>query len=242
MKITINRRDFLRGLAGLGATVLLPEQPTSDQIDVEWRRLNTDPWFFEVNNHGTILEDEQDEPQLRSDIYDIVVDAIRTPDALVQEVEVYDELTQHFIQLAETAAEDVEFELSSDDIAPKRKRELLRLQSILEDPEYGWGDWVRVEGQSRLVEFREEIRLWLDDPLDWMQMEAWPKRWSAQGKALSFFEGLGSDLLQEVGIVIVEGEHPGSTYFAAELRAAVDDANEAAQRLELPFRFKEVDA
>lgn len=52
---------------------------------------------------------------------------------------------------------------------------------------------------------------------------------------------MAATLTEELGIKIVEGEHPGSTYYAAELRVPVEDANEAAARLELPFRFRQVD-
>jgi len=44
--------------------------------------------------------------------------------------------------------------------------------------------------------------------------------------------------LEELGIVIVEGCHPGSTYYAAELRNDVDNANITARKLGLKYRFK----
>jgi hypothetical protein len=47
------------------------------------------------------------------------------------------------------------------------------------------------------------------------------------------------DTRQALGVVIVEGEHPGSSYYAAELRNDIDSANETATELELPFRFKQ---
>ena len=37
---------------------------------------------------------------------------------------------------------------------------------------------------------------------------------------------------------MVEGEHPGSTYYAAELRKPVHEANATAEDLGLPFRFR----
>ena len=37
--------------------------------------------------------------------------------------------------------------------------------------------------------------------------------------------------------VIVEGEHPGSTYYAAELRGDIDVANRAAEAAGLRVRF-----
>jgi hypothetical protein len=45
-------------------------------------------------------------------------------------------------------------------------------------------------------------------------------------------------MLKALGIVVVEGDRPGSSYYAAELRGSIDDANAAAAKLELPFRFR----
>jgi hypothetical protein len=43
--------------------------------------------------------------------------------------------------------------------------------------------------------------------------------------------------LDALGVVIIEGEHPGSTYYAAELVRDIDDANRAAKAAGLPVRF-----
>jgi hypothetical protein len=40
-----------------------------------------------------------------------------------------------------------------------------------------------------------------------------------------------------LGVDIVEGEHPGSTYYAAELRGDIDVANRAAEAAGLRVRF-----
>lgn len=42
---------------------------------------------------------------------------------------------------------------------------------------------------------------------------------------------------RDFGIVVVEGEHPGSSYYAAELRESIEYANEAAARLGAPVHF-----
>jgi hypothetical protein len=45
-------------------------------------------------------------------------------------------------------------------------------------------------------------------------------------------------MLDALGVVIIEGDHPGSTYFAAELRGEMKVANAVAEREGLPFRFR----
>ena len=55
---------------------------------------------------------------------------------------------------------------------------------------------------------------------------------------MSFFQEMDGKMLDALGVVIVEGDHPGSTYFAAELRGKMEDANAVAEREGLPFRFR----
>jgi hypothetical protein len=49
---------------------------------------------------------------------------------------------------------------------------------------------------------------------------------------------MDGQMLDALGVVIVEGDHPGSTYFAAELRGAMKVANAVAEKEGLPFRFR----
>ena len=44
--------------------------------------------------------------------------------------------------------------------------------------------------------------------------------------------------LETLEIFIVEGEHPGSTYYAAELQIPIEEANRRAIAANIPFRFK----
>jgi hypothetical protein len=55
---------------------------------------------------------------------------------------------------------------------------------------------------------------------------------------MEFFESLPFATLEAIGVVIVEGDHPGSTYYAAELSGSIELANVKVAELELPFRFK----
>ncbi len=58
-----------------------------------------------------------------------------------------------------------------------------------------------------------------------------------QSAALAFFRQQPYEVLDALGVVIVEGEHPGSSYYAAELRGNIDDANRLAEKLGVPIRF-----
>jgi len=54
---------------------------------------------------------------------------------------------------------------------------------------------------------------------------------------MEFFQSMDVDQLETLGVEVVEGEHPGSTYYAAELRNDIDQANRAAQQAGIPVRF-----
>jgi len=56
----------------------------------------------------------------------------------------------------------------------------------------------------------------------------------------AYFEGLDDKTLNALGVEIIEGEHPGSSYYAAELRQDVDYANQVAREIGLEFRFGQV--
>jgi len=98
--------------------------------------------------------------------------------------------------------------------------------------------WVRLEGRRNMAGLRKIVADWLAEPIDWDEQEWFPRDWSGQGAALEFFHRLDRDALYALGVAIVEGDHPGSSYYAAELRNELADANATAQRLGLPFRFR----
>jgi hypothetical protein len=208
MNPKIDRRQFLISLAGLGAAIALPLHPTTAQINAEWRRLAEDPWYFVVGEYGTIVEPDEQEPKINSDIYQIGLDWPKTPKNVVDEIDRYDELTSRFVGLAANALEGVEDELQEEGLVPERREYLEMIKAILQDEEEGWREWVLAEGKVKLPMFKEAIKGWLDEPVDWSQLEVWPRGWSSQGRALSFFQGMDATLVNELGVVIIEGEHP----------------------------------
>ena len=84
---------------------------------------------------------------------------------------------------------------------------------------------------------REIMQAWLQEPVDWGYADWFPVDFGAQGHAYRYFSMMPLEICEELGVVIVEGDCPGSTYFAAELRQSIPDANRAAAKLGLPFRF-----
>lgn len=240
MTLKLNRRAFLQALIGMGAAVVLPARATARQVDPVWKSLLASLWHFEVDDHGTILESDAVTPRINADVYDIWVEGLDTPQDLVREVECHDELRRRFVHLAGCARDEALHDAEDSD-DPAARRAARRLLALIEDPDRDWADWVLTSGAQALPGFQAHIAEWLQQGVDWRQMEFWPAGWSAQGGALRFFQGLDNEVLDELGVVIVEGEHPGSSDYAAELRNDIAQANASATLLGLPFRFRHED-
>jgi hypothetical protein len=56
-------------------------------------------------------------------------------------------------------------------------------------------------------------------------------------QAYNFFQNLPAEQLEILGVSLVDGEFPGSDYFAAELDISIEEANQAAKQANLPIRF-----
>ena len=56
--------------------------------------------------------------------------------------------------------------------------------------------------------------------------------------AYRFFSSMDYADLRTLGVKVLEGEFPGSTYFEAELRIPIDEANARAEAAGIPIRFK----
>jgi hypothetical protein len=63
---------------------------------------------------------------------------------------------------------------------------------------------------------------------------------SGDGLAMRYFQRLGVETLDQLGVCIIESEHPASSFNAAVLRDDIDYANQVARRMGLGFRFQRV--
>lgn len=217
-------------------------------------------WFFDVDERGVIVEPDVSSPKVNEDVYDCIsVSRIKDAKALIGEVDQYDELRSHFQFLYASHVDKQQARLEGEiatlkaqlDEAPeasvKSKTLLERISrarnsmaALDPDADDGWKTWIQRSGPSELDRFKGEVDTWLKSPVDWLASESWPEDWSGQGRALSFFRDQTFATLEALGVVIIEGHFPGSSYYAAELKGSIDQANAAAARLELPFRFRRV--
>jgi len=237
----LNRRHFLASLMAVGATIALPvplAQATTAQVNTAWKQLLKDPWFFAVNADNTITDTSIGEPKFRHQVFDVCLCDQCTPDSLVSDIEDCEPLASHFQQLALDELDEVRFNLDDDALTRHERRRLERLEETLEDDQEGWRDWVLLAGPKGLPRFQQLVKAWLASPIGSDDYEWLPSSSTAQGSAMGFFESLPRETLKALGVVIVDGEHPGSTYYAAELCQPITNANAVATELGLPFRFE----
>jgi hypothetical protein len=200
--------------------------------------------YFEVNEYGTITDPSVPEPTVRSEVFkDLAPARICSMAKLIDEVEACTPLASYFSRLADERLSEIQEELDDRDNPLgliERRRLGFLAERLRDEPDNGWQDWLQHEGDPGLAGFKEIIQDWLDDEINWNESDWFDSDWSRQSASLHFFSCLDCDVNEALGVVIVEGEHPGSSYYAAELRADMEQANEAAQALGFDFRFRAV--
>ena len=236
----MNRRTFLASLLAATASVLLPvpfAKATTAQVDDVWQRLLDDPVYFEVDEYQTIRDRRVSEPETRADVFeDIEPAGIKTPADLIA-IAAAGPLRDRLSDLADERRQEIEWSLD-DELPPGERRRLKHIAGLLADQDEGWKHWVRMEGRRSMTSLRKVVAEWLAEPIDWDEHDWFPDDIGSMGAAKVFFESLDFDTLDALGIKIVEGEYPGSTYYAAELMGDVEVANAVASRLGVPVRFR----
>lgn len=196
-------------------------------------------FFFTVDKYGTISEADFKKPKINRDIFDnISIQRLTTPENIIDEIEYYDALVERFRWLARDERKSLLRRIEQQE--SRDNRELRRMKLVakkLEDEDDGWKEWIEIEGNEGAPRFGKLIVDWLAAPIEWQ--EDMPDNADAQGSAKRFFEREESATLEKLGVSIVEGEGPGSTYYAAELNRKVEEANEIAMKLGLSYRFRE---
>lgn len=202
----------------------MPDQPHAETFD-----------FFEVDEGGTLTLLGAEELTCHRQIFtDIEPDRLLSATDLIDAIEGTYPLQAHIERLFET-------ELSARDAHPY-------ICSVLSssapesvwpsnDESSSWQSWIEGLSTEGLVKVRGHIESWLDDDVDWAYVEYFPTSIGPQGEALSYFESVPSAELDVLGIHLVYGDHPGSSYYAAELRSDIEVANTRAAERGLSFRF-----
>jgi hypothetical protein len=212
----MDRRAFLKSLLALGAGCVIPldfSRASEREIEQSWSQAIDDPGMFYVGSSGTLFaeQDEEDQPTSRAEMYEI--DFPETREEMVallnSRCDIESPLENFFYELPEA-------EWPSD-----------------------WEQWLMTSDEAKFSAALACVHEWLDDyPGEWDWEWATLSGRTTQGKALNFFRYAEDEVIETLNVVIVEGDHPGSSYYAAELRMPIDEANAAARREGIPLLFK----
>jgi hypothetical protein len=172
---------------------------------------------FNVSAEGTLWIDGTDDSLTRGDCWVLYLSSTPTADEIMSLAEENWDAKQ---VVGEVYLERAKVDSHDPDVDPDDLAEWLEA-----DPE-------------NVAAAATSLREWLDDTslIEEDYDAADLNGVTAQGAALRFWRDGDLDP-DDFGIVIVEGEHPGSSYYAVELRESVEYANEVAQRLGAPVRF-----
>lgn len=199
--------------------------------------------FFEVSSNGVIVMPGIHEPTLRSDVFEQVDPGnVHSSEELIELVESCPPLADHFRFLAHRYLEihtaDAGFwRAATPGMRLRSGSEQLILGILRRDPEEGWKQWIEYSGDVALESFVQTVRDWLDEEIDWDESDYFDAIWNGQAAAKAYFDDLPTNILKALGVRIVEGDRPGSTYFAAELHKSPEVANLVAETLVLDCRF-----
>lgn len=218
----MDRRSFLKTLAALGASTLIPAQVAAasrQEVDAAWETASASWDLFEVNDSGTLSYANFEAPDTRRDAYFYS----HASDLDVHDIERHWSLNERIKDLYRSALTEQD---EPDDDA---------IESEVED---NWAKWVKAATGDDRAAIDDEIEAWLDEEPDWCnEADALYDTGTAQGAAYRHFLREDSGLMEALGIVVIEGDCPGSSYFAAELHLPIDEANAIAQAQGWSIRF-----
>jgi len=202
--------------------------------------------LFEVEADGTLLRAGFSDTVTHADLYGYLPDGWNaSPNALAAAMNDCEQLAWAVEQLYDAARKQlirrIEAATAAGDLCARDFKALeTSLSKLPEDPSEGAPLWLAsldaAQFQQLVVPTLTE---WFAEAADWTDDEDLPDLGTAQGAALEYFRSMDFDTVDKLGIDLVEGEHPGSSYYAAVLRTDIDAANEAARSARLPVRFVE---
>jgi hypothetical protein len=249
---TISRRQFLKLASGIGLGLAIAplklEAASTATLNQVWQQANQTPLLFDVAEYGTLSVADYPEPKIRSDVYAIDSHWNESPATLALAAESCIPLSWFAADLHREAIEQ-----KLDSIS-ESLHELLgcsdATQKIMANIRQSCGDsdcpevveeWLSNLKQAEFDSVVQDIDRWLAAEPNWTHECEYFEEWAdGQRAALNFFRGIDLDSISGIHIDIVEGEHPGSTYYAAELAMDPEEANTIAAHEGIPLRFRRV--
>ena len=237
----ISRRQFLKLASGIGLGIAIAplklEAASTATLNRVWRQANQTPLLFDVTEYGTLSVANYPEPKTRREVFDISRNWNESPTMLAH---IADSCIPLSWFVADLHREALEEHLDSIDESLQIKSNIRKRWGDSDSPEV-IQEWL---GNLKGKEFKsviQDIDRWLAAEPNWTHEWEYFEAWAdGQRAALNFFRGIDLDGVSGIHIDIVEGEHPGSTYYAAELAMDPEEANAIAAHEGIPLRFRRV--
>lgn len=247
---TISRRQFLQLASGLGLAIAIDpinlNAASDSTLNEVWQGVNDTPLLFEVTDYGTLSVADYPAPTSRRGAFNIDSWWDQSPEDLALATASCTPLLWFAADLHRAALDE---KLESID---ESLHQLLgceaAVQKSLAAVRENWGDsdcpsvvqeWLENLEQKDFDSVVAKIDIWLDAEPNWThEYEYFDSTADGQGAALDFFRSMDLKSIAEIKIKIIEGEHPGSSYYAAELAMDPDEASAIAAREGIPIRFR----
>ena len=200
---------------------------------------------LEVSADGTLRMANYAEAKSRADFYWDVADIWSgSPEELMEAMEQCQPLAWAVQSIYSDLRDELEARLNDAQVVSSGQGLHLanlkaQLEALPEEPEEGASAWLL---NLTSTQFKDvlvtEIEKWFGQPPNWsFEDDYLPESGTAQGAALELFREMESDALAALGVEVIEGEPPGSTYYAAQLIGGIEEANRAAEAVGIPVRF-----
>jgi len=219
----MDRRTFLKALASFGASIALPldlATASDAEIDTAWTEAASTWDLFEVSEFRSLSYANFEELTTRYDAYGFSDASDVDASMLESHYDLYDPIQALYREHL------LEQDPALDEATLDERVEALP----------------GLEGIHQRILVSINIRWIIDDwlseaPNPCQEWESYYKTGDAQGAAYDHFLREDPELMDALGIVVIEGDCPGSSYYAAELHTDVEAANRIAAERSWTIRF-----
>ena len=196
--------------------------------------------IFLVNQSGTLSLEGYRAPETRMDAYGISFSYFMTHSDLALEADTHQPVLWELQNLF-TNWRDAEIEILSSNSSNQDSVEVFKTkwdEDFLDDAD-NVTNWLKQLSKEQFSQVSKAMLAWGSGDPSCDDDDFIDEPMSGQDMAYQMFsEGCYADEAEVLGIEIVEGDHPGSSYIAAELSLPIAEANKKAEEAGFDIRFK----
>ena len=196
--------------------------------------------IFLVNQSGTLSLEGYRAPETRMDAYGISSNYFMTHSDLALEADTHQPVLWELQNLF-TNWRDAEIEILSSNSSNQDSVEVFKTkwdEDFLDDAD-NVTNWLKQLSKEQFSQVSKAMLAWGSGDPSCDDDDFIDEPMSGQDMAYQMFsEGCYADKAQALGVEIVEGDHPGSSYIAAELSLPIAEANKKAEEAGFDIRFK----